>query len=154
MRITERRLRGIIRQVIRENVQATDKLANFDFDDEGGDKDFIGFARSLDLLVWNFEKGRYDNINDNLLQFNLDFDGLKRLCNEKNPRDSFREDLMGDFAIDKRALNALGFTQNDIDKMLGHNSESSYMYHGSYDYGVPTACFEDGKVYFNAASDY
>ena len=128
MRITESRLRRIIREIISENVDVgSDKLANFEFVDLGLGKfnirDFNDFTFTIFSLVEDFESGDYEVINKDLIELNLNFDGLKRLCIETSGRIRLFEQDWDGFIINKRVFDALGFTQNDINKILDHNRE-------------------------------
>lgn len=153
MRITERKLRRLIRQVINESMGTVDKLANFDFNDEDDysidSRSFGEFASRIYSLVVCFEEGDYEDIHGGLTKLNLDFEGLKRLCAEMVGKSSLVSSMMGyGYVIDKRVFDALGFTQNDIDKMLEHNREHNEGT-SSYDDNLPGAVLRNGEITFN-----
>ena len=153
MRITESKLRRLIRQVINESIGNVDKLANFDFNDEDDysidSRSFAEFASRIYSLVEYFEEGDYEDIHEGLVKLNLDFEGLKRLCSEMAGKPSLVSSMMGyGYVIDKRVFDALGFTHNDIDKMLEHNREHNEGT-SSYDYNLPGAVLGNGEITFN-----
>ena len=151
MRITESRLRRIIRQVISENMgMGVDKLANFEFNDKDDYSDdsrsFAEFGSRIYSLVDDFEKFEYEQIHEGLKKLNLDFEGLKRLCIEMDGETSLASSMMGyGYRIDKRVFDALGFTQNDINKILEHNREHNEET-SSYDDNLPGAVMSNGEI--------
>ena len=132
MRIAESKLRRIIRSVILENL-TSDKLANVDFDnyDEVMYEDGIHeLASSICSLVESIEDGEI-YVNEYLKHLNLNVESLKQLV-ESESEVSFVSSMMGIYTINKRVFDALGFTKNDIDKILSRNADHNE-YTSSYD---------------------
>jgi hypothetical protein len=143
MRMTESRLRRLIRSVISENL-TLDKLANVDFDayDEDMYEDGIHeLASSICSLVESIEdKEIY--VNEYLKNLNLNVGDLEQLvASESEVR--FASSMMGIYSINKKVFDALGFTKNDIAKILSRNADHNE-YTSSYDDNLPGASLSMG----------
>lgn len=111
MRMTERRLRSIIRSVIKENVEATiDRLPDIIEDDKL--RDLISGVYSI------FELGYEDSDKKGYLA-HLDTNHIDKVNGVVSDDDSGIDvsSMMGLYMIEEKAFKILGFSDGDIKKL-------------------------------------
>ena len=139
MRITESRLRSIIRSVIRESIGGVNKvsgetdveqlaygissLIEIACDDESSNESISSLLNS-----YSEQKG------ENGFEFTLDeFNKLKGLCHKHGYDSSGLYDDWGSYrTFKKEVLTSLGFTQNDFEILLSLNREHNAVEDSDY----------------------